>query len=114
MKGLFAIAALAAPLVCAALAPAQASAQDYGRPALGAGMGEQDQAREAVRAGRQAPLSRVLQMIGQRTPGRHLNTTLGDAGGRPAYFIQWQMPDGRVTVFVVDAASGQIIGRQGG
>lgn len=107
MKSFFVIAALL-------LAAAPAAAQDYGRPALGAGMGEQDQAREAVRAGRQAPLSRVLQMIGQRTPGRHLNTTQGDAGGRTAYFIQWQMPDGRVTVFIVDAVSGQMIGRQGG
>lgn len=104
------IAAIAALLVLAA----PAAGQDYGRPALGAGMGEQDQAREAVRSGRQAPLSRVLAMIGQKTPGRHINTTLGDAGGRPAYFIQWQLPDGRVTIFVVDASSGQIIGRQGG
>ena len=110
------IAALIALLLAAAplAAPTAAAAQDYGRPALGAGMGEQDQAREAVRSGRQAPLSRVLAMIGQRTPGRHINTTLGDAGGRPAYYIQWQMPDGRVTVFIVDAASGQMIGRQGG
>jgi len=114
MKSFFTLVALAAPLMLGAFSPVVAIAQDYGRPALGAGMGEQDQAREAVRAGRQAPLSRVLQMIGQRTPGRHLNTTLGDAGGRPAYFIQWQMPDGRVTVFVVDASSGQMIGRQGG
>lgn len=114
MKSLFTLVAMVAPLMLGALSPVAAAAQDYGRPALGAGMGEQDQAREAVRAGRQAPLSRVLQMIGQRTPGRHLNTTLGDAGGRPAYFIQWQMPDGRVTVFVVDAGSGQMIGRQGG
>ena len=60
------IAALFALLALAA--PAGVSAQDYGRPALGAGMGEQDQAREAVRSGRQAPLSRVLAMIGQRTP----------------------------------------------
>lgn len=107
MKSFFVIAALL-------LAAVPAAAQDYGRPALGAGTGEQDQAREAVRTGRQAPLSRVLQMIGQRTPGRHLNTTQGEAGGRTAYFIQWQMPDGRVTVFIVDAVSGQMIGRQGG
>ena len=65
--------------------------------------------------GRQVPLSRVLAMIAQRTPGRHLNTTMGDAGGgRTAYFVQWQTPDGRVVVFVVDAESGQVIGRQGG
>jgi uncharacterized membrane protein YkoI len=110
MRAFFAIAVLLA----GAAAPAAASAQDYGRPAFGAGRGDQDQAREGVRSGRQAPLSRVLAMIGSRTPGRHLNTTQGDAGGRPAYFVQWQLPDGRVVIFVVDAESGQMIGRQGG
>jgi uncharacterized membrane protein YkoI len=89
------------------------AAQDA-RPPFGGGRGEQDQARDGVRSGRQAPLSRVLQMIGARYPGRHLNTSMGDAGGRPAYYVQWQMENGRVVVFVVDAESGQIIGRQGG
>jgi uncharacterized membrane protein YkoI len=65
-----------------------------------------------VQAGRPAPLSRVLDMIAQQIPGRHLNTTMGDAGGRPAYFVQWQTPDGRVMVIVVDAQSGRIVGRQ--
>ena len=39
---------------------------------------------------------------------------MGESGGRPAYFVQWQLPDGRVVIFVVDAESGQILGRQGG
>jgi uncharacterized membrane protein YkoI len=39
---------------------------------------------------------------------------MGEAGGRPAYYVQWQTTDGRVVIFVVDAESGQIIGRQGG
>jgi uncharacterized membrane protein YkoI len=69
---------------------------------------------QVAQAGRLVPLSRVLAMIARSTPGRHLNTTTGDAGGRPAYYVQWQMQDGRVVVFVVDAESGQIIGRQGG
>jgi uncharacterized membrane protein YkoI len=106
MRHLFAIL-----LLLGAGLPAAAAAQDdHGRPSFGAGRGEQDQAR----SGRQAPLSRVLAMIGSRNPGRHLNTTQGDSGGRPAYFVQWQLPDGRVVIFVVDAESGQIIGRQGG
>ena len=96
----------------AAVAPAAAVAQDDGRPSFGAGRGDQAQARDAVRAGRQAPLSRVLAMIASRTPGRHLNTTTGDTGGRAAYFVQWQLPNGQVVIFVVDAESGQIIGRQ--
>jgi uncharacterized membrane protein YkoI len=114
-------AAMIRRLVIAALllasAPAAALAQpwsDTSRPSYGAEDGGQDRARDAVRSGRQAPLSRILATIAQRTPGRHLNTTQGDAGGRPAYFVQWQLPDGRVVIFVVDAESGAILQRQGG
>jgi uncharacterized membrane protein YkoI len=39
---------------------------------------------------------------------------MGEHGGRCAYFVQWQMENGRVVVFVVDGESGQVIGRQGG
>lgn len=109
MKSLIAIAAL----LVAATAPAAASAAQDSRPVFGAGRGDQDQAREGARSGRQVPLPRVLSMLGSRYPGRHLNTTLGDAGGRAAYFVQWQLENGRVVVFVVDAESGQMIGRQG-
>jgi Peptidase propeptide and YPEB domain. len=114
MKRLFAIAVLLAGAVAPVAVPAAASAQDMGRPVFGAGRGDQEQAREGVRSGRQVPLSRVLGMIASRNGGRHLNTMQGDSGGRPAYFVQWQLPNGRVVVFVVDAESGQIIGRQGG
>jgi uncharacterized membrane protein YkoI len=98
-------------------APVAVQAQpwpDTGRPVFGAQGGDQDRARDAVRAGRQVPLSRVLQMIAQRTPGRHLNTTQDNVGGRPAYVVQWQMQDGRVVIFIVDAESGAILSRQGG
>ena len=108
---------LAIAALLLASAPAAAMAQpwsDPGRPSYGAEDGGQDRARDAVRRGQQAPLSRILAMIAQRTPGRHLNTTQGDAGGRPAYFVQWQLPDGRVVIFVVDAESGAILQRQGG
>ena len=89
---------LIAALLFGALAPAAASAQDPSGAARCA----------------QVPLSRVLASIAQRTPGRHLNTTLGDSGGRPAYFVQWQTASGRVMVFIVDACSGAVIGQQGG
>jgi uncharacterized membrane protein YkoI len=91
-----------------------AQAQPYGRPDFGAGRGDQGQARDGVRSGRQMSLSQVLRMIEARTPGRHINTTQGEAGGRPAYFVQWQTPDGRIIIFIVDAESGQVMGRQGG
>ena len=94
---------LIAALLFGALAPAAAAAQDPS-----GGRGEQGSRCSQV------PLSRVLASIAQRTPGRHLNTTLGDSGGRPAYFVQWQTASGRVMVFIVDACSGGVIGQQGG
>ena len=102
MKRFLVIAAL-----LAAAAPAVAEAQAHRSPPA-AGSFQVAQGRGLV------PLSRVLAMIAQRTPGRHLNTTTGDSGGRPAYYVQWQMDNGRVVVFVVDAESGRIIGRQDG
>ena len=103
MKRLFALAVLAA----AVTSPLVAEAAPREMIVL-TGEGGPDHAR------RQVPLQRVLGMLASRYPGRHLNSTMGDAGGRPAYYVQWQMEDGRVVVFVVDAGSGQIIGRQGG
>ncbi len=105
------VAALAV-LVLASATPWVAGAQPF-PGARFSGDGEQDRARDAVRQGRQIPLSRVLAMIASRTPGRHLNTTQGDAGGRAAYFVQWQLPDGRVVIFIVDAESGALLSRQG-
>src|SRR5436190_5578359 len=102
MKRHFAIAALVAGLVGA---PLVADA----RPAVG--VRDFDQGERG--GGRQVPLSRVLATIASRTPGRHLNTSMGEAGGRPAYYVQWQTQDGRVIVFVVDAESGAVIGQQG-
>lgn len=112
MKRRLAIAALliaAAPVAASAQPPAQDP-----RPSYGAGRGDQDEARNAVRGGRHVPLGQVIGMIGSRTPGRQLNTTMGDQGGRPVYIVQWQTPDGRVMVFVVDAQNGQILSQRGG
>ena len=112
MKPLIALAVL-----LLAATPVAVSAQGYpddGRASLGGGRGDQDEARDAVRGGRHVPLAMVIGQIAARTPGRQLNTTLGDSGGRPAYFVQWQTPDNRVIIFIVDAQPGQIIGRQGG
>ena len=75
----------------------------------------QEAGRPGAQAGRQVPLSRVLSMLAQRYPGKQLNTTMGESGGRPAYMIQWQMAkDGHVVVFMVDVETGQVIGQQGG
>ena len=94
-----------AVLALVAAGPSAADAQS-GRAVLGFG---QDRG-----GGAHVPLAQVLRSIASRHPGRHLNTTTGDYGGRRAYFVQWQMENGRVVVFVVDAESGREVGRQGG
>ena len=66
---------------------------------------------EAAQAGSLVPLSRVLSMLAQRYPGRQLNTTMGQAGGRPAYLVQWQLTNGRIVVFTIDAQTGQVVGQ---
>jgi uncharacterized membrane protein YkoI len=68
----------------------------------------------AAAAGRQVPLSHVLKDLAHRYKGKQLNTTMGEAGGRPAYLVQWQLSNGRITVFTVDAQTGQVLGQQGG
>jgi uncharacterized membrane protein YkoI len=93
---------IAAVLLATAPFTAMAAAQDRGPP-----RGEAS----AAQAGSQVPLSRVLAMIAKRFPGRQLNTTMGEAGGRPAYLIQWQLTNGQIVVFTVDAQTGQMVGQ---
>lgn len=94
--------------------PDLASAQPYGGRGYGGARGDQEAARDGVRSGRRVPLGQVLANIGARNPGRHLDASPGEMGGRAVYYIQWQMPDGQVVVFIVDAETGQILARQGG
>jgi uncharacterized membrane protein YkoI len=68
----------------------------------------------APEAGAQAPLSRVLHELAKRYPGKQLNTTMGQAGGRAVYLVQWQLSNGRIVVFTVDAQTGQVVAQQGG
>lgn len=107
------VKAIAALVLATAVVPAAALAQDA-RPSLGAGRDDQDQARAAVRAGRQMPLARVIQMIQSRTPGQLLNATTAEEGGKPVYRVQWRQQNGRVVVFIVDAETGAMLGQQGG
>jgi uncharacterized membrane protein YkoI len=70
----------------------------------------QEPGREAPQGGNaQIPLSRVLHELAQHHPGKQLNTTMGQAGGRPAYLVQWQLSNGRIVVFTVDAQTGQVL-----
>ncbi|PIB96135.1 MULTISPECIES: PepSY domain-containing protein [unclassified Caulobacter] len=96
-------------LVAAALAaalPGAASAQRRGPDSLGADWrAQQDEARGGVQSGRLVPLSRVIEMISRRVPGRVLDAGLE---GRN-YRVRWATADGRRIDFIVDAETGQII-----
>jgi uncharacterized membrane protein YkoI len=92
--------ALIAALVLAAT-PVAGLAQDRTPP------GPAEAARES---GPLVPLPRVLAMIAKRHPGRQLDTTMGEAGGRPTYLIRWQLTKGQIVVFTVDARTGQMMG----
>lgn len=71
---------------------------------------EQQPSFQVAQAGGQVPLSSVLRMLAQKYPGKQLNTTMGQSGGRAVYLVQWQLTDGRIVVFTVDAQTGQLVG----
>jgi uncharacterized membrane protein YkoI len=100
------IRALLVAIAIASALPVAASAQRRGPDSLGADWrAQQDQARGGVQSGRLVPLSRVIEMIGRRTPGRVLDAGLE---GRN-YRVRWATTDGRRIDFIVDAETGQIL-----
>jgi Peptidase propeptide and YPEB domain len=70
---------------------------------------QQDEARQGVRGGQLAPLGRVIQQIGRRTPGRQLDTGIEYRGDRPVYRVRWITDHGRRVDYMVDAATGAIL-----
>lgn len=93
--------------------------RDFERPSyrggnsLGADWREQqDEARQGVRHGQLAPLGRVIQGIGRRAPGRELDTGIEYQFGRPVYRVRWITVHGRRIDYIVDAASGAILGER--
>lgn len=90
--------------------------EDYGRGRGGNSLGDgwrprEEDARDGVRGGRLVPLEQVIRNIARSTPGQLLDAGLENRGGRPIYRVRWQTPDGRRIDYIVDAQSGQIIGR---
>jgi hypothetical protein len=73
---------------------------------------QQEEARSGVRSGQFAPLGRVIAGIRERTPGRQLDTGLEYQGGRAVYRVRWITARGRRVDFLVDAASGAILGER--
>jgi uncharacterized membrane protein YkoI len=65
-----------------------------------------------VRQGQFAPLSRVIEGLQRRTPGRQLDTGIEYDGGRPVYRVRWLTSRGRRVDFLVDAATGNILGER--
>jgi hypothetical protein len=78
---------------------------------LGADWGlQQGWVRQGVRQRQLMPLSRVIAQIGARAPGRQLDTGLEYQGGRPVYRVRWMTRDGRRVDYLIDAATGAILG----
>lgn len=73
---------------------------------------QQEEARAAVRHGRMAPLGQVIEGIEHRTPGRQLDTGIEYQGGRAIYRVRWMTRHGRRVDFLVDAATGAILGER--
>jgi len=69
------------------------------------------EARDGVRGGRLVPMEQVVRNIARSTPGQLLDAGLENRSGRQVYRVRWQTNDGRRIDFIVDAQSGQIIGR---
>ena len=79
------------------------------RPLLDASS-DQDNARNAVKAGSIMSLEQILPRVRARFPGQHLDSRLVQAGGRPVYKVKMRMNDGSVKIVTVDARSGRILG----
>ena len=80
---------------------------------LGAGWRtQQEEARSGVRHGQLAPLGTVIEQIQKRAPGRQLDTGIEYDAGKPVYRVRWMTAHGRRVDFLVDAASGAIMGEK--
>ena len=86
-----------------------------GRPYGGGWGAEQNEARRAVREGRQIPLGQAIEAVRRRSPGHELDAGL-EAGpnGRPVYRLRWAGQNGRRQDYMVDAGTGAVLGVQGG
>ncbi len=84
----------------------------WGGNSLGDGWSPREsEARDGVRGGRLVSLETVIRSIARSNPGQLLDAGLENRGGRPVYRVRWQTNDGRRIDFIVDATTGQIIGR---
>ncbi len=83
----------------------------YRQNSLGADWREQqEEARAGVRQGQMAPLGRVIQGIGRRSAGRPLDAGIEYQGSRAVYRVRWMTAHGRRVDYIVDAATGAVLG----
>lgn len=95
---------LAAGLALSVAAPAAAQPFDL-RTRLTA-----DDARDAVRGGRQRPLGELLPRVRAQVPGDLVTVVrLEDRGERMVYVLRWKTDDGRLLDLEVDAATGAVL-----
>ncbi len=73
---------------------------------------QQEEARAGVRHGQFAPLGQIIESIARRSPGRQLDAGIEYDGGRAIYRVRWITVHGRRIDFLVDAASGAILGER--
>ena len=104
-----------------AMAPQRRPDQGQGR-----GQGQGDLDREPRAGGRMddrfmdrssmrlVSLNQVIGQIRRSTPGRLLDASGPEGGGRRVYRVRWQADSGQRIDFLIDAQSGAIIGRNGG
>jgi len=102
-------------LALGAAMPGIADAQGRGRgDSLGSDWRpQQDEARRGVQQGRMVPLESIAPRLNRRAPGRLLDAGIESRGGLPVYRVRWQAQDGRRIDYLVDAATGMIIGADG-
>ena len=76
---------------------------------------QQNEVRQAVREGRHIPLGQAIDAVRRRSPGRELDADIvPGADGRADYRLRWAANDGRRIDYLVDAATGAIVGVEGG
>ena len=73
---------------------------------------QQDVVRQGVREGQMAPLEGVIDNLRHLAPGRQLNTVVETQGGRTVYRVVWVTKQGRRVDYIVDAASGRVLGER--
>lgn len=82
-------------------------------------LAQQQQQEEQQREGNErrqslVPLSRVIEQLQRRTPGRQLDVRQENSSNGPIYRIVWSTNDGRRIDYVIDAETGRILQQRGG